>query len=108
MFRAIRLRLIAYVVGVLALVLLAAGVLVYVLLTKQLDAAIETQLRADLPPAPSPAMPSVSLPLPSPPAVSSDGRPAVVSIGSLVPPKAPPPPDVEAQAPGLAGIGVMA
>jgi two-component system sensor histidine kinase CiaH len=46
MFRAVRLRLIGYVVGVLALVLVAVGAFVYVLLTRQLDAAVDTELRA--------------------------------------------------------------
>jgi signal transduction histidine kinase len=44
-FRSVRLRLIAYVVGVLAVVLLAVGALVYVLLTRQLDNLVDAQLR---------------------------------------------------------------
>ncbi|MGH2601614.1 MAG: hypothetical protein ACRDJ9_19795, partial [Dehalococcoidia bacterium] len=46
MFRAVRLRLIGYTVLVLALVLLAVGVAVYALLSRQLDAAVDNQLRA--------------------------------------------------------------
>ena len=52
MFRSVRLRLIGYVVGVLTLVLLAVGVVVYVLFTRQLDVAVDARLRAMLPPAP--------------------------------------------------------
>ncbi|MGH2601679.1 MAG: hypothetical protein ACRDJ9_20120, partial [Dehalococcoidia bacterium] len=46
MFTAVRIRLIAYVVGVLALMLLATGALVYVLLSRQLDAALDMALRS--------------------------------------------------------------
>lgn len=42
--RAARLRLMAYIVGVLAVVLLATGSVVYGLLTRQLDEAVEEQL----------------------------------------------------------------
>jgi signal transduction histidine kinase len=46
MFSAVRIRLIAYVVGVLAIVLLAAGGAVFAVLSRQLDAAVSAQLRA--------------------------------------------------------------
>jgi len=46
MFRAVRLRLIGYTVLVLALVLLTVGAVVYVLLSRQFDAAVDNQLRA--------------------------------------------------------------
>jgi len=51
-FRSLRLKLIAYVVTVLASVLLIVGVAVYILLTRQFDAAIDAQLRARLPSPP--------------------------------------------------------
>jgi two-component system, OmpR family, sensor histidine kinase CiaH len=50
MFRTLRLRLTAYIVAVLAVMLVAVGVVVYVLLSRQLDAAVQTQLAARLPP----------------------------------------------------------
>jgi two-component system sensor histidine kinase CiaH len=46
MFQSLRLRLIACVAGVLAVVLLATGALVYVLLARQLDDLIDAELRA--------------------------------------------------------------
>jgi signal transduction histidine kinase len=46
MFQSLRLRLIASVVGVLALVLLAVGALVYVLISRQLDDLVDAQLQA--------------------------------------------------------------
>jgi signal transduction histidine kinase len=46
MFTAVRIRLIGYVVGVLALVLLATGAFIYVSLSRQLNAAVDTTLRA--------------------------------------------------------------
>src|SRR6266571_2456097 len=97
MFRAIRLRLIAYVVGVLALVLLAAGALVYVLLTRQLDAAVEAQLGAVLPPA-------LALPAPPLPPPGVDGGPTMVSVGAVVAPGALPPPDAETAGVGFVGV----
>jgi signal transduction histidine kinase len=48
-FRAVRLRLIAYTIAILATVLLAAGIFVYVSLTRQFDSAIETELHSRLP-----------------------------------------------------------
>ena len=46
MIRAVRFRLLGYITGVLVLVLLAAGTLVYVLLTRELDEALDDHLRA--------------------------------------------------------------
>src|SRR5437660_8851453 len=46
MFGAVRIRLITYVLGVLAIVLLAAGGAVYAVLSHQLDAAVSAELRA--------------------------------------------------------------
>jgi signal transduction histidine kinase len=45
-FSAVRIQLIASVVGVLAMVLLAAGGATYAVLSQQLDAAVRTELRA--------------------------------------------------------------
>ncbi len=45
MFNTVRIRLITCVVGVLAVVLLAAGGAVYVVLSRQLDAAVSAELR---------------------------------------------------------------
>jgi signal transduction histidine kinase len=50
MFRTLRLRLITYIVSVLVIMLLAVGVVVYVLLNHQLDEAVRAQLEARLPP----------------------------------------------------------
>ena len=82
MFQTVRLRLTAYVVGVLALMLLLVGGVVYVLLTRQLDAAVETQLQARLPP------PIILSTLPQaltkPPAPLSEGSPNEASSGPSV------------------------
>ena len=47
MIRTARLRLLAYITGVLVLVLLATGTLVYVLLSRQLDESVDDRLRSD-------------------------------------------------------------
>ena len=48
MFRRVRLQLTAYVVAVLALVLLAVGILVYVLIARQFDQLVDAELRASV------------------------------------------------------------
>jgi hypothetical protein len=50
MFRTLRLRLTTYIVAVLAVMLVAVGVVIYALLSHQLDAAVHAQLAARLPP----------------------------------------------------------
>lgn len=96
MFRSIRLRLIGSVAGVLALVLLAAGGIVYVLLTRQLDAAVETQLRAKLPDAPGTAV-IVKGASSLPPTLSFTGPPGVaISAGIASPPALAGEPDIQA------------
>ena len=57
MIRRARWRLLAYVTVVLALVLLAAGTVVYGLLARQLDAAVDDQLRALAAPLAAPGPP---------------------------------------------------
>jgi signal transduction histidine kinase len=87
MFRSVRLRLIAYVVGVLTLVLLAAGASVYLLLTRELDATVERELSARLPPTPNATYqlrlpPPGATPEPNPPPAVGDGPPAMATTGA--------------------------
>lgn len=101
MFRAIRLKLIAYVAAVLATVLLAVGTLVYVLLTRQFDAAVNTQLRSHLPPPPSSGPVSIAAgfavgPAPGLPDIPPDCTVSTTPLGTSVncpgdPPRTGPP-----------------
>ena len=75
MIRAARVRLLIYITGVLVVVLLAAGTLVYALLTRELDEAVDDRLR-DL----------AALPL-SGPGSESEGLPAGVFVVRSVGPR---------------------
>src|SRR6266567_2425509 len=99
MFRTVRLRLTAYIIAVLGLMLMAVGAVVYVLLTRQLDAAVETRLRAALP---QPITVSARLPAPSlPGGIPGPGVFAVTGVAATPPS----PPEGGTLNYGYAGIG---
>jgi len=85
MFTAVRIRLIGYVVGVLALMLVATGALVYVVLSRQLDAALDVALRSASSRIGG-VVTTVSLPsdgAPAPPADGSHASAPQVGVGKV-------------------------